>query len=74
VNGQERGRTEAGGGPFEVVAVLSGATTEPFDVEIVFDKPAAKTARDDRELAFVLIELRARHARGDRGSRKAWFS
>ncbi len=63
IDGKERGRTEAGGGPFEVVAGLSGAATEPFDVEILFDKPAAKTAQDDRDLAFVLIELRAHHPR-----------
>jgi 2OG-Fe(II) oxygenase superfamily len=63
IDGKERGRTEAGGGPFEVVASLLGAQTEPFDVEVLFDKPAAKTAQDDRDLAFVLIELRARHPR-----------
>ena len=65
IDGRERGRTEVGGGPFEVVAGLTGATTEPFDVEILFDKPAAKTALDDRDLAFVLIELRAHHPRLD---------
>jgi hypothetical protein len=63
IDGAERGRSEAGGGAFEVVAGLSGAMTDPFDVEILFDKPAAKPAEDDRDLAFVLIELRARHPR-----------
>jgi hypothetical protein len=75
VDGKERGRTAAGGGPFEVSAGLSTATTEPFDVEILFDKPAAKPAEDDRDLAFVFVELRAHHppasGKADRVTRRA---
>ena len=61
VNGEERGSGQASAGSFEATAILPGVETEPFEVEVLCDAPAAKTASDHRDLAFVMMELQARH-------------
>jgi hypothetical protein len=50
-------------GEFEVVAALPRPAQEPLQLEIVCDsEPGWAAARgDDRDLAFLLTELRARH-------------
>jgi len=69
VNGEERGKGEVGSGSFEITARLPGKQTEPFDVEVLVDTPVASAPEDLRDLAFLLIELRARHPRGLFGHR-----
>jgi hypothetical protein len=63
INGEERGRGEVGVGPFDITARLPAKLTEPFDVEILLDSPCARAPEDLRDLAFLMIELRARHPR-----------
>jgi hypothetical protein len=63
VNGEQRGSGEVGAGSFSIRARLPGKETEPFDVEVLCDTPAPKPAEDLRDLAFLMIELRAVHPR-----------
>jgi 2OG-Fe(II) oxygenase superfamily len=64
INGEQRGSGQASAESFEVTAILRKVETDPFEVDVLCDAPAAKTALDDRDLAFVMIELRARHPSG----------
>jgi hypothetical protein len=61
VNGEERVCGDAASGPFEITARLPSKLAEAFDLEIQTGTPAARTTEDLRELAFLMIELRARH-------------
>jgi hypothetical protein len=61
INGEEAGKGEVGSGPFEIAVRLSPERKEPLDLGILCDAPANGGA-DERDLAFVLIELRARHS------------
>jgi hypothetical protein len=63
VNGEQRGSGQASAGFCEATAILPSVETKPFEVEVLCDAPAAKAASDDRDLAFVMIELQARHPR-----------
>jgi hypothetical protein len=50
-------------GPFEIIVPLPQVTTDTLLVKLVFESEGARTAAagDDRDLAFFLAELRARH-------------
>jgi hypothetical protein len=50
-------------GPFEVIVPLPQITTDTFRVTLAFESEGTRTAAagDDRDLAFFLAELRARH-------------
>jgi len=63
VNGKEAARGQYAGGRFELKARPPRKLAEPFDFEILFDAPAAAAlpGGDIRDLAFMLIELRAAH-------------
>jgi 2OG-Fe(II) oxygenase superfamily len=63
INGQQRGSGDVGGGSFSIRAPLQGKQQEPFDIEVLCDTLAAKPAEDLRDLAFLMIELRALHPR-----------
>ena len=60
INGEEASKDRVGAGPFEIAARLRPERREPFDLGILCDTPA-NCGADERDLAFVLIELRARH-------------
>ncbi len=63
VNGSEVGNGEARPGSFLVDAVLPSRQSEPFDLEIRLDAPPEEKVApaDVRNLAFMLLELRALH-------------
>ena len=62
VNAAEIGGGEAGAGPFTVGCVLPSRVEGNFDLEIKFTGSAApKGDSDDRNLAFMLLDLRALH-------------
>jgi hypothetical protein len=63
VNGEQRGSGEVSAGPFSIPVRLPGKQKEPFDIEVLCDTLAAKPAEDLRNLAFLMIELRALHPR-----------
>jgi hypothetical protein len=63
VNGEESGSGDVGAGSFSIRARLPGKLTEAFDIEVLCDTPAPKPAEDLRDLAFLMIELRAVHPR-----------
>ena len=65
VNGAEVGIGTAHPGKFAVSATLRARQTEPFDLEIRFRGPVASkgAGKDDRDLAYMLLELRALHPR-----------
>jgi hypothetical protein len=63
VNGEQRGSGDVGTGSFSIPVRLPGKQGEPFDIEVLCDSPAAKPAADLRDLAFLMIELRALHPR-----------
>lgn len=65
VNGQEAGRGEAGAGSFVIEASLPAPVAGAFDLGVrVEAPPREKTAGGDmRDIAFMLVELRARHPR-----------
>ena len=62
VNGEQRGTGKAGTGLFEIVARLRNEHRQPFDVEVLLSQQASAPANDQRDLAFVLVELRNRHS------------
>jgi hypothetical protein len=62
VNGAEIGGEEVCAGTFSVSCALPARAEGSFDLEIRFAGPTApKNSGDDRELAFILVELRASH-------------
>lgn len=61
INGEEAGKGAVGAGPFEIGVRLHPERKEAFDLAILCDTPA-NGGSDERDLAFVLIELRARHS------------
>jgi hypothetical protein len=63
VQGAEVGRGVATAEKFTVVAELATQQSEPFDLEIRFEGPAAANRSDDdeRDLVYILTELRALH-------------
>jgi hypothetical protein len=63
VDGEQRGSGEVSAGPFSIVARLPGKQREPFQIEVLCHTLAARPAEDLRDLAFLLIELRALHPR-----------
>jgi 2OG-Fe(II) oxygenase superfamily len=62
VNGAEIGAGEAGAGQFMVGCALQSRVEGAFDLEVKFTGQAApKSDSDDRDLAFMLLDLRALH-------------
>lgn len=63
IDGQEVGGVQASAGSFALDVRLRGKRTTPFDLELRFDAPPQEKAPggDMRDLAFMLIELRAQH-------------
>lgn len=60
IDGAEVAKGSVGEGTFEIAALLSPERKESFDLAILCDTPA-NGGDDERDLAFVLIELRASH-------------
>lgn len=65
VNGEQVSEGEASSGPFVLEARLPVMQTAPFDMEIRLEAPPGhKVAGEDkRDIAYLLMELRARHSR-----------
>jgi hypothetical protein len=62
VNGEEAGAGEVSAGQFSVGCGLPKRVEGAFDLELRFaGAPAPKSAGDERELSFMLVELRAMH-------------
>jgi hypothetical protein len=63
INGLEVGKGAAPAGKFQVTAILRKPLGESFDVEIRCDLESSWRAPDGRDIAFTIVELRARHPR-----------
>lgn len=65
INGQDVGRGDASPGSFTIAARLPAPVKEPFDFEIRFEAPSKWKAPsgDKRDLAYLVIEIRAGHPR-----------
>ncbi len=62
VNGEEAGAGEVSAGQFSVGCGLPKRVEGAFDLELRFaGAPAPKSAGDERDLSFMLVELRAMH-------------
>jgi len=63
IDGREPSQFELGAGSFEAVVPMTRPTQENFHVQIdtEVEGDALSASADNRDLAFVLVELRARH-------------
>jgi len=62
VDGEAIGRPASVKGQFQIVAPLRQKAEAPIEIEIVCESEAwQKPSDDNRDLAFILTELRARH-------------
>jgi len=60
MDGREAAQATAGHGVFEIDAACERPLTDPFTLEVECD-PGFRPAGDHREVAFVLMEIRAEH-------------
>jgi len=63
VDGREVANSEMPAGPGEVVAEFTRAKDEPFTLEVLFESERQWSPEgDDRDLAFVVVEMRVEHS------------
>lgn len=62
IDGHEVAKAAVQRGPFTVRAAPRSRATQPFEVEVTFEGPRAPAAGDERNLAWLLLNVNARHA------------